>query len=98
MSVYCFDLDNTLCLSNPDDYADSTPITERINIVNRLFEDGHTIIIHTARGSLTGLDLWDLTSSQLQNWGVKHHALQLGKPYADFYVDDKAIRDVDFFK
>lgn len=96
MSIYCFDLDNTLCVSEGDDYEKSTPMVERITTVNSLFHAGNHIIISTARGSLSGLDLSHLTKQQLKEWGVNYHELWFQKPYADFYVDDKAINDKDF--
>lgn len=96
--IYCFDLDNTLCLSSGEDYSKSTPQLERIARVNQLYDEGNTIVILTARGSVSGLDLEDLTRNQLDSWGVRYHTLQLGKPYADFYIDDKAVSDTDFFE
>ena len=96
MSIYCFDLDNTLCVSEGDNYEMSTPIVDRIMTVNFLFNSGNHIIISTARGSLSGLDLTYLTKQQLKKWGVLYHELWLKKPYADFYIDDKAINDQDF--
>ena len=39
----------------------------------------------------------DLTREQLQKWGAKHHGLFLGKPHGDIYVDDKGVKDEDFF-
>ncbi|MDA8796540.1 hypothetical protein N9N06_03660, partial [Aquiluna sp.] len=88
----------TLCLSHGDDYKSSTPYLNRIKYVNELFDEGHTIIILTARGSVSGLDLEELTRDQLHAWGVRYHVLKLGKPYADFYIDDKAVKDTDFFR
>ncbi len=96
MTIYCFDLDNTLCVSESDDYEKSTPIVERIMSVNSLFHSGNHIIISTARGSLSGLDLSQFTMRQLKEWGVNYHELWFQKPYADFYIDDKAINDKDF--
>ena len=40
---------------------------------------------------------YNFTYDQLKSWGCKFHELQLGKPAADFYIDDKAIKDHDFF-
>jgi hypothetical protein len=40
---------------------------------------------------------YELTKEQLSEWGVKYHDLFLGKPAGDFYIDDKGIRDDDFF-
>ena len=94
--TYCFDLDNTLCVTIGTEYESSQPINSRIQIVNKLFDSGHTIKIFTARGSGTGLDWTKVTKSQLQSWGVRYHELLFGKPVADFYVDDKA-KDLAFF-
>ena len=40
---------------------------------------------------------YDLTREQLNNWGVKYNQLFLGKPSGDVYIDDKGIKDEDFF-
>ena len=37
-------------------------------------------------------------SIQLTDWKVQFHKLMLGKPAADFYIDDKAINDGEFFE
>ena len=52
--VYCFDLDGTLCNTDGNNYKDSTPKKERIEIVNTLYDQGHTILIDTARGCVSG--------------------------------------------
>ena len=41
---------------------------------------------------------YEETHYQLMDWGCKFHRLMLGKPFADHYIDDKAISDGDFFK
>ena len=40
---------------------------------------------------------YDLTVKQLETWGVRYNELHLGKPSGDYYVDDKGIKDEDFF-
>ena len=94
--IYCFDLDNTLCVTKEGDYLNSLPIDFRIAKVNFLYEQGHTIKIFTARGSKTGLDWEELTKEQLRKWNIKHHDLILGKPDTDLFIDDKAIHSEDF--
>lgn len=94
--IYCFDIDNTICLTNALDYSLSTPIIERIAKINQLYDAGHTIKLHTARGSETGIDWEQLTLIQLKNWGVKFHQVIMGKPAADFYIDDKGMSDLEF--
>ena len=78
-------------------YHLSTPMFERIEVVNRLFEAGHEIHFFTARGLATGIDWRELTETQLSEWGVKYHKLIMGKPHADLFIDDKAVSDIAFF-
>ena len=97
MKKYCFDLDGTLCSNTEGAYELANPIDERIQEVNRLYEQGDEITIFTARGSETGIDWQKLTEEQLANWGLKYHRLILGKPFAHIYIDDRAMSDMDFF-
>ena len=78
------------------DYALARPLRGRIERVNSLFDQGHRIVLFTARGSKSGIDWRELTMSQLKDWGVSYHELILGKPHADFYIDDKAIHPDHF--
>jgi hypothetical protein len=94
-----FDLDNTLCVGDP--YIDAKPLTGMIEIVNQLYNEGHTIIIYTARGmsscenAKTAINkYWHLTYSQLMKWGIKFHYLAMGKPNFDILIDDKAINSL----
>ena len=98
--IYVFDLDGTLCTHDPDGKLSRVePYKERIEMVNKLYDEGHDIIIDTARGYKTGINWRELTEKQLKDWGVKYHMLRTGvKIYADYYIDDKGIRDTDFFK
>jgi len=89
--VYCFDIDGTICTNTYGDYHQAQPFAERIAHVNALFDDGHTVKLFTARGTTTGIDWRDATTTQLAGWGVKYHELILGKPHADVFIDDKAI-------
>jgi len=101
--IFVFDLDKTLC-NTPEDkhgvpiYKNSTPIKDRILKVNKLFDHGNKIIIDTARGSTSGIDYYDLTFNQLNEWGLSFHVLRTGVKYpSDFYIDDKAINHDVFF-
>ena len=98
MATYCFDLDGTLCSTSGSDYSNSTPKLERIAKVNELASNGPKVIIFTARGASSGLDWTEITKKQLGDWGVIHHELILGKPAADYYIDDKAVKDENFFR
>ena len=44
------------------------------------------------------LQFYDFTLKQVNEWGIKYHQLFLGKPAGDIYVDDKGIKDVEYFK
>ena len=97
--VYCFDLDGTLCNTDGNNYKDSTPKKERIEIVNTLYDQGHTILIDTARGCVSGKNYFFFTMDQLKSWGVKFHTLRTGVKFgADIFIDDKGIQDQRFFK
>ena len=103
MKRYVFDLDNTLCdtkkKENGDwDYIGADPFQDRIDFVNNLYEEGHYIIIETARGCVSKKNWYEKTFNQLINFGLKFHELRTGVKFnADFFVDDKAINPNDFF-
>ena len=93
------DIDETICTSPPDrNYANATPIRERIEHINDLYDAGHTIIYWTARGAMTGIDWREVTEKQFKEWGVKHHELHLNKPAYDLFIDDKNINADTYFK
>ena len=92
------DVDETICYYEGErEYPLAKPRSDRIEIINELYEQGHTIVYWTARGSLTGKDWFELTTRQLNEWGAKHHTVELGKPHYDFYIDDKSINSEAFF-
>lgn len=88
---YFIDLDNTLCTTEGNNYADSKPILERIRYVNELKNNGNNITIWTARGSTTGIDYTELTKQQLDTWNIKYDELLMKKPSYDVYIDDKSF-------
>jgi hypothetical protein len=87
-----FDLDGVIAQISPNnDYNLSEPDPVGVALVNHFYAAGNRIIIHTARGTMTGIDWRATTSEQLQRWGVRYHELVFGKPAGDFYVDDRMI-------
>lgn len=104
--TYVFDIDGTICTNTYGKYEEAKPFLERINFINKLYDEGNKIIFFTARGmkSLNGdIDeaykkYFDFTEMQLKAWKVKYNELRLGKPSGDFYIDDKGVNDADFFK
>ena len=111
---YCFDIDGTICTPGTCkscQYEGATPNKDRIEKINKLYDEGHYIIYMTARAMGRNKDLPNaeatikaeevlkpLTKLQLDIWGCKYHELILSKPHADYFIDDKAVNDEDFFK
>lgn len=98
LRTYAFDLDGTLCTLTYGKYENAEPYRDRIRRVNKLFEEGHTILIFTARGATSKRDMRDFTLWQLSKWGINFHELITGKPHFDLLIDDKAMSDRDFFQ
>ncbi len=94
-----FDLDGCLCRQTAGDYEHAQPLPSAIAVVNRLYDQGHDITIHTARYmgrtrnnvALAYQAGFALTQQQLSAWGVRYHLLVMGKPAADIVVDDRAL-------
>ena len=106
MKTYVFDIDGTICsLVNDGDYRKAKPYKHRIEEINKLYEQGNIIIFLTARGmgrynndkNMASTKFLSLTKKQLNEWNVKHHDLFMGKPAGDVYIDDKGIKDENFF-
>lgn len=102
MIIYV-DIDDTICYIpklelgkwTPIDYNDSVPFLERIDKINKLYDEGHYVVYYTARGSLTGKD-WTLTTKrQLDSWGAKYKELRCDKPFYDIFIDDKALNKIE---
>lgn len=101
---YVIDIDGTICkeviLENgKKDYENHIPYMNRIEKVNRLYDQGHTIKYMTARGITSGIDYYNLTNNQLIKWGAKFHELSVGKKeHYDVWIDDKAFWSENFFR
>jgi capsule biosynthesis phosphatase len=104
----CFDLDNTLVThpTKTGDYTTTKPIPHMVQLVRQLKSEGHVIIIHTARrmkthgGNVgaTMADIGKITFDTLAQFDIPYDELHFGKPYADFYVDDKAVLPNDIHR
>lgn len=102
--IYCFDLDDTISKSEKVDgkydYKNAKPIPGAVEKIRQLKDQGHKIIILTARHMLTcngdvelvEEKMRDLTENWLKENKVYYDELIFGKPYADVYVDDKAFK------
>jgi capsule biosynthesis phosphatase len=92
--TYVFDLDNTL-VTYPvihGDYSTVKPILKMINLVKKLKEHGHYIIINTARrmkshGGKVGAvikDIGRVTLDTLDKFNIPYDELIFGKPLGTF--------------
>ncbi len=97
---FCFDIDDTLLTKSQDEsYEDCKPIPSNISFLKMLKFMGHKVILHTARrmrthssniGSVIA-DIGKVTLESLAQNDIPFDEIYFGKPYADFYVDDKSI-------
>jgi capsule biosynthesis phosphatase len=98
---FCIDLDGTIChIKNPNqNYIDIEPLPGAIEFLNELKSNGHYIIIYTARNMLTYQDsLGKIIANQapvviewLKKYQIPYDELLFGKPFADYYIDDKSV-------
>lgn len=107
MTTYVFDIDNTLCVTDHSvAYIDRVPIQPMIDKLNFLYNEGHRIVLYTARGmnsyhghiGLIEHNVKPILVQWLNIHNVKYHELVMGK-YWDHdlvYIDDRAINPIDF--
>ena len=93
MKVYV-DIDETICFyENKREYPLAKPNLKNIAKINKLYNEGNEITYWTARGSVTGINWFNLTKKQLTEWGCKWHNLSVGvKPAYDLLICDKTKR------
>jgi capsule biosynthesis phosphatase len=98
----CIDLDGVVCaLRRPGEhYADLEPLPGAVEALRALRAAGHVVILSTARhmkttGGNQGLVLarqGKVTFDWLDRHGVEFDEIYFGKPHADVYLDDNAVR------
>ena len=99
MKVIYVDIDETICRRETSvdfgvthDYSKAKPIQENIDKINKLYDEGNTIVYWTARGSRKQIDWTELTKNQLEEWGAKYNELRVDKPFYDLFIEDKSLR------
>ena len=99
MKVIYVDIDDTICQREKStdfgvvhDYTKAQPIKENIEKINKLYDQGNTIVYWTARGSRKQIDWTELTTKQLNEWGAKFNELRVDKPFYDLFIEDKSLR------
>lgn len=98
----CIDLDGVVCkLKQPGQtYADLDPVPGAVERLRSLRQAGHYIILFTARhmktcGANVGMVLarqGKMTLDWLERHGIEFDEIHFGKPHADVYLDDNAMR------
>jgi capsule biosynthesis phosphatase len=112
-STFVMDIDGTICVASrypdetsPFDYANAVPIKPVIKQLQKLKAEGHTVILHTARGMKTykgdvaaiEANVRPVLEDWLKEHEVPYDTLVMGKPWGPnvYYVDDKALSPSDF--
>ena len=89
--IYCFDIDGTLCEEEPFSsavqYLQAAPKKWVIEILKYLYNNNQTIYLNTARPEIDR----EITVEWLKLNSIPYHKLFMGKPKADFYIDDRAL-------
>lgn len=96
------DLDGVICpVKRPEEsYVDLTPLPGAAGRIRELRKAGHAVIIVTARHMATCEGnvgavvkrVGKLTLDWLEHHGIEYDEIHFGKPNADVYIDDRAIR------
>ena len=99
MKLIYVDIDETICNREASsdfgvvhDYTKAQPIKENIAKINKLYDEGNTIVYWTARGSRKQINWRELTAKQLDAWGAKYNELEVDKPFYDLFIEDKSCR------
>jgi uncharacterized HAD superfamily protein len=81
------DIDGILTIDTEGhDYRNRIPNWDNINHVNRLYYEGHDIILFTSRHRCDRR----ITKQWLRKFNVHYHKLIMRKPKYDILIDDKA--------
>jgi len=98
----CIDLDGVVCelRQHGQTYADVQPVRGAVEKLRALRAAGHVVILHTARHMKTCdgntgrvvAKIGQLTLDWLARHGVEYDEIYFGKPWADVYIDDNALR------
>jgi capsule biosynthesis phosphatase len=100
------DLDGTLCpIKQPgQSYANLPPLPGAVDRLRQLRSAGHYLIITTARNMATCnsnlgkvmKNVGQITLEWLDRHGFEYDEIYFGKPNAEVYIDDRAIRFADW--
>ncbi|MGH3431044.1 MAG: 5' nucleotidase, NT5C type [Mycobacteriales bacterium] len=87
------DLDGTICTEEQTfERALAKPIPGAREALAAMIEAGHTVVVYSSRS-------WSelkMTEAWLREHAIPYSGLHLGKPVADFFIDDRAVRFTDW--
>ena len=96
------DLDGVICpVKTPEEsYGSLEPLPGAVERIRELRREGHYIIITTARNMATCesnlgrvlRNVGQITLEWLERYGVEYDEIYFGKPNAEVYIDDRALR------
>jgi capsule biosynthesis phosphatase len=102
------DLDGTICpIKQPhQSYADLEPLPGAVEQIRTLRAAGHYVIILTARNMATCesnlgkvmKNIGKTTLDWLEKYTVEYDEIYFGKPNAEVYLDDRAIRFTSWYE
>lgn len=88
--IYCVDIDGVLTIETEGhNFLNRTPNKENIEFINNLYQRGHRINLYTSRFGID--DDVETTEEWLANNEVSYNTITYGKPYYDFFIDDKNL-------
>lgn len=98
----CIDLDGVICQLRKENevYKDLKPVDGAIEKITNLKNNGHYIILYTARRMKTHhantakviADIGKITLDWLAKYNIPYDEIMFGKPWANIYIDDNAFR------
>lgn len=100
---FCFDLENTLIVLQPENDNQIETINKNIDFLRFLKKDGHDIIIYTScgmkkyKGNVSTIikDYSKNIFEILEKYDIPYDEIYFGKPDADFYIDDLSINSYE---
>ena len=105
-NTFIIDIDGTLCNAyqledGSFDYQNAEPVWPVIDRVNQMYNEGHTIILSTARGMRTyegnikkiKEKVLPILEEWLKSYGVLYHKIEIGKSWGPnpIYVDNRNL-------
>jgi capsule biosynthesis phosphatase len=98
----CIDIDGVICsLRKPgQSYDDVVPLPGAADKLRSFRAAGHTVVLHTARHMKTTdgnvgkvmARVGQITLAWLARHQIEYDEIFFGKPWADIYIDDNALR------